>query len=76
MDNLSASFPLDSPIKKVRWPKLIDYSNRLTFFLVEFYQELVKKLSKLVHCSLSKNHQFDTSFILFIYFFFLFVDKT
>ena len=46
LDNFSTSFWWYSVIKIVRWFKLINSSNHLTIFLVEFRRKLVEKLFK------------------------------
>ena len=46
LDNFSTSFWWNSVIKIVRWFKLINSSNHLTIFLVEFRRKLVEKLSR------------------------------
>ena len=46
LDNFSTTFWWNSVIKIVRWFNLINSSNHLTIFLVEFRRKLVEKLSK------------------------------
>ena len=46
LDNFSTSFWWNSVIKIARWFKLINSSNHLAIFLVEFRRKLVEKLSK------------------------------